>query len=47
MWECNLNKSDKKEIITSQTSLKVNPPKANILPFDDGSKRKIVKKELE
>ncbi|MGD6853094.1 MAG: hypothetical protein ACQCN6_13630 [Candidatus Bathyarchaeia archaeon] len=42
-----MNKSDKKEIITAQTSLKVNPPKANILPFDDGSKRKIMKKEPE
>jgi hypothetical protein len=39
-----MNKSDKKATVTSKTDLKVNPPKAKILPFDDGSKKKIVKK---
>jgi hypothetical protein len=40
-----MNKQDKKAIIVSKTDLKVNPPKGNILPFDNGSKRKIIKKE--
>jgi hypothetical protein len=40
-----MNKTDKKAIVTPKTSIKVNPPNANILPFDDGSKKKIVKKE--
>jgi hypothetical protein len=34
-----MNKSDKK--ITEQKIAKVNPPTAKILPFDDGSKKKI------
>jgi hypothetical protein len=36
---------DKTEITISNTNLKVNPPKGNILPFEDSSKRKIMKKE--
>jgi len=38
-----MNKSDKKEIVASKTSLKVYP-EVKILPFDDASKRRIVKK---
>jgi len=44
MRENCMNKSEKKAIIPSKTELKVNPP-TKVLPFDDGSKRKIVKKE--
>ena len=40
-----MNKSDKRAIVTSKTNLKVNPPEGEILPFDDGSKRRIAKKE--
>jgi|WetSurSiteA1Bulk_404760.scaffolds.fasta_scaffold207268_2 hypothetical protein len=39
-----MNKSDKKVIILPTTALKVNPPATlKILPFDDGSKKKISK----
>jgi hypothetical protein len=40
-----MNKTDKKAIQISKTNLKVNPPNTKILPFDDGSKKKIVKKQ--
>jgi hypothetical protein len=40
-----MNKTDKKAIVTSKTNLKINPPNTKILPFDDGSKKRIVKKE--
>jgi hypothetical protein len=39
-----MNKSDKK--ITQTVTPKVNPPaKAKVLPFDDGSKKKIANKK--
>jgi len=41
-----MNKTDKKETIKLATDLKVNPPNVKILPFDDGSKRKIASKKV-
>ncbi len=36
-----MRKADKNAIVESKTNLKVNPTNLNILPFDDGSKKKI------
>jgi hypothetical protein len=41
-----MNKTDKKAIIKPTTDLKVNPPTAKVLPFDDGSKKKITRKQV-
>lgn len=41
----NMRKADKNAITASKTNLKVTPTNVKILPFDDGSKNKIVKKE--
>jgi len=38
-----MNKTDKK--ITEKVAAKVNPPKAKVLPFDDGSKKKVAAKK--
>jgi hypothetical protein len=41
----NMNKTDKKAITSSSTNLKVNPPTVKVLPFDNGSKKKITRKQ--
>ena len=40
-----MRKTDKNAIILSKTDLKVNPTNVKVLPFDDGSKKKITTKE--
>ena len=40
-----MRKPDERAIVPSKTNIRVNPPNAKILPFDDGSKKKIGKKE--
>jgi hypothetical protein len=41
-----MRKADKNAIISSTTNLKITPTNVKILPFDDGSKKKITRKEL-
>jgi hypothetical protein len=40
-----MNKTDKKidQKVAAKINPKVNPPKTKVLPFDDGSKKKIAK----
>jgi hypothetical protein len=40
-----MRKTDKNSIVESKTNLKVNPANVKILPFDDGSKKKITTKK--
>jgi hypothetical protein len=40
-----MNKSEKRAIVASKTDLRVPSFEGKILPFDDGSKRMIMKKE--
>ncbi len=40
-----MRKADKNAITISKTTLKVPPTNVKILPFDDGSKKKITSKE--
>ncbi len=41
-----MNKTDKNAVISPKVNPKVNPAKAKVLPFDDGSKKKIASKNL-
>ncbi len=41
-----MNKTDKNAVVAAKIEPKVNPAKAKVLPFDDGSKKRVVKKQL-
>lgn len=41
-----MNKTDKNAVVAAKVNPKVNPAKAKVLPFDDGSKKRMAEKKL-